>query len=105
LLSRTVRRFPKLSQRACHISASSIANIDETNYSHRLFSTPRSVCLRFDEYFNWPERAAKDQQEAVAKQIVQHLQSLVVAVGREALSENAEWLITHRARPLEPVTV
>lgn len=61
--------------------------------------------LRFDEYFNWPERAAKDQQEAVAKQIVQHLQSLVVAVGREALSENAEWLITHRARPLEPVTV
>jgi hypothetical protein len=61
--------------------------------------------LRFDEYFSWPERSAKDQKEAVEKQIVAHIQSLVVAVGREALSENAEWLITHRARPLEPVSV
>ena len=60
---------------------------------------------RFDDYFNWPEQAAKDQQEAVEKQIVAHIQSLIVAVGREALSENAEWLITHRARPLEPVSV
>lgn len=50
LLSRTVRRFPKLSQRACHISASSIATIDETNYSHRLFSTPRSVRFQEMEY-------------------------------------------------------
>jgi hypothetical protein len=64
-----------------------------------------AASLRFDEYFNRPERAAKDEQEAVAKQIVADIQSLVVAVGREALSENAEWLITHRARPLEPVTV
>jgi hypothetical protein len=61
--------------------------------------------LRFDDYFNWPEQAAKDQKEAVEKQIVTHIQSLMVAVGREALSENAEWLITHRARPLEPVSV
>jgi len=61
--------------------------------------------LRFDDYFNWPEQAAKDQKEAVEKQIVTHIQSLIVAVGREALSENAEWLITHRARPLEPVSV
>jgi hypothetical protein len=61
--------------------------------------------LRFDDFFNWPEQAPKDQQEAVEKQIVTHIQSLVVAVGREALSENAEWLITHRARPLEPVSV
>jgi hypothetical protein len=60
---------------------------------------------RFDDYFNWPEQAAKDQKEAVEKQIVAHIQSLIVAVGREALSENAEWLITHRARPLEPVSV
>jgi len=28
-----------------------------------------------------------------------------VAVGREALSENAERLITHPTRPLEPVSV
>lgn len=50
LLSEAVRLFPKLSQRACKISASSIANIDETNYSHRLFSTPRSVRFQEMEY-------------------------------------------------------
>ena len=61
--------------------------------------------VRFDEYLNWPERAGKDQREAVENRVVANLQSLIVAVGREALSENAEWLITHRARPLEPVSV
>ena len=61
--------------------------------------------LRFDDYFKWPEQATKDQKEAFEKQIVTHIQALIVAVGREALSENAEWLITHRARPLEPVSV
>ena len=61
--------------------------------------------LRFDDYFKWPQQATKDQKEAFEKQIVTHIQALIVAVGREALSENAEWLITHRARPLEPVSV
>jgi hypothetical protein len=61
--------------------------------------------LRFDDYFNWPEQAGTDQKETVEKQVVANIQSLIVAVGREALSENAEWLITHRARPLEPVSV
>jgi hypothetical protein len=61
--------------------------------------------LRLDDYFNWPEQAAKDQKEAIERQMISQIQSLIVAVGREALSENAEWLITHRARPLEPVSV
>jgi len=61
--------------------------------------------LRFDDYSNWAEQAAKDQQAGVEKQFVADIQALIVAVGREALSENAEWLITHRARPLEPVSV
>jgi hypothetical protein len=61
--------------------------------------------LRFDDYFNWAEQAGKDRQEAVEKQVIANIQALIVAVGREALSENAEWLITHRARPLEPVSV
>jgi hypothetical protein len=61
--------------------------------------------LRFDDYSNWAEQARKDQQEGVERQIVANIQALIVAVGREALSENAEWLITHRARPLEPVSV
>jgi hypothetical protein len=36
---------------------------------------------------------------------VASIQSLIVAVGREALSENADWLVIRRARPLEPVSV
>ena len=60
---------------------------------------------RFDDYFKWAEQACKDRHEAVEKQVVGNIQALIVAVGREALSENAEWLITHRARPLEPVSV
>jgi hypothetical protein len=61
--------------------------------------------VRFDEYFNWLERASQNEREALEKEVVANIQSLIVAVGREALSENAEWLITHRARPLEPVSV
>jgi hypothetical protein len=34
----------------------------------------------------------------LSKQIVANIQSRIVTVGREALSENADWLITHRTR-------
>lgn len=34
---------------------------------------------------------------------VREAQALIHALGREALAENAEWLILHRARPMEPV--
>jgi hypothetical protein len=61
--------------------------------------------LRFDDYLNWTEQAGKDRQEGLEKQAVANMQALIVAVGREALSENAEWFITHRTRPLEPVSV
>jgi hypothetical protein len=61
--------------------------------------------VRFDDYFNWLAQAGKDQRETVGKQVIANTQSLIVAVGREALSENAEWLITHRTRPIEPVSV
>ena len=61
--------------------------------------------LHFDDYCKWAEQAANDRREEVEKEVVVKIQSLIVAVGREALSENAEWLITHRARPLEPVSV
>src|SRR6185436_5175946 len=40
-----------------------------------------------------PEFAAK----------LEEIQTLILALGRESLDENAEWLILHRARPLEPV--
>jgi hypothetical protein len=47
--------------------------------------------LRFDNYCNWVEQAAEDRREEVEKEVVARIQSLIVAVGREALSENAEW--------------
>ena len=61
--------------------------------------------LRFDDYSKWAEQPVKDRQEGAEKQVVANIQALIVAVGREALSENGEWLIRHRARPLEPVSV
>jgi len=34
---------------------------------------------------------------------VHDIQATIKELGMEALDENAEWLILHRARPLEPV--
>ena len=34
---------------------------------------------------------------------VEEAQRLILSLGREALAENAEWLILHRARPMEPI--
>ncbi|TWU02201.1 hypothetical protein [Stieleria varia] len=37
------------------------------------------------------------------QQLIAEIQQLYFELGKEALDENAEWLILHRARPLEPV--
>jgi hypothetical protein len=37
-----------------------------------------------------------------AERLLAEIQSIFYEIGREALDENAEWLIQHRARPLEP---
>lgn len=50
LLSEGCRLFPRLCKPVCNISAQSIANIDEVNYSHRLFTTPRMVRFQEMEY-------------------------------------------------------
>jgi hypothetical protein len=63
----------------------------------------QAASQRFDNYFNWHKAPGKDQERT--QQVVADIQSLFVTVGREALSENADWLIIHRARPLEPVSV
>ena len=44
----------------------------------------------------------QQKQQTAKEAIAANIQALIVAVGREALSENGEWLIAHRARPLEP---
>ncbi|MBV9490220.1 MAG: hypothetical protein JO069_10915 [Verrucomicrobia bacterium] len=64
----------------------------------------QAACLRFNDYFSLPARVHPDQKAAAERQALANLQALLVAVGSEALSENAEWLITHRTRPLEPVS-
>jgi hypothetical protein len=61
--------------------------------------------LRFDDYLTWSEYGEGEQREAAQRQAIASIETLIVAVGREALSENADWLTTHRARPLEPVSV
>ncbi len=52
--------------------------------------------------------AAGNATEATSKQAefqqqLRDIQVFLLALGQEALDENAEWLILHRARPLEPV--
>ena len=50
VLSELCRLFPTLCKAVCNISDQSIANIDEVNYSHRLFTTPRLVRFQEMEY-------------------------------------------------------
>ena len=50
LLSEACRLLPRLCKTVCHISAQAIANVDVTNYSHRLFTTPRLVRFQEMEY-------------------------------------------------------
>ncbi|HXX77356.1 MAG TPA: D-arabinono-1,4-lactone oxidase [Ktedonobacteraceae bacterium] len=50
LLSESCRLFPNLCKTVSNISAQSIATIDEVNYSHRLFTTPRMVRFQEMEY-------------------------------------------------------
>ena len=50
LLSESCRLVPRLSKTVSNISAQSIATIDEVNYSHLLFATPRMVRFQEMEY-------------------------------------------------------
>ncbi len=50
VLSESCRLNPKLCKTVCNISAQTIADIDEVNYSHRLYTTPRWVRFQEMEY-------------------------------------------------------
>lgn len=50
VLSECCRLVPRSCKTVCNISAQTIANIDETNYSHRLYTTPRWVRFQEMEY-------------------------------------------------------
>ncbi len=58
LLCEASRLVPSLCKTVCTISGESIANVDEIDYSHRLFSTPRMVRFQEMEY-NIPEEHAR----------------------------------------------
>ncbi len=59
LLSETCRLVPAFCKTACQISGNAIANVDEINYSHRIFATPRMVRFQEMEY-NIPAEHFKD---------------------------------------------
>src|SRR6266487_518005 len=71
LLSEACRLFPRLCKTVCHISAQSIANVDEINYSHRLFTTPRMVRFQEMEY-NIPVEHTVAVINEIQKCIQQH---------------------------------
>ncbi len=58
LLSEACRLRPKLCKAISRLSARSIATVDEVNYSHRIFSTPRAVRFQEMEY-NIPREHTK----------------------------------------------
>ncbi len=71
LLSEACRLVPSLSKTVAQISAQSIASIDEVNYSHRLFATPRMVRFQEMEY-NVPAEhfttVLREIQQCIAQQ-------------------------------------
>ncbi len=58
---------------------------------------------RFGEHLDSIDRAPEERRDETQRQTVCHVQAMLTAVGREALSENTEWLIAHRTRPLKPL--
>ena len=71
MLSEACRVNPALCKRVCNISATTIANIDEVNYSARLFSTPRMVRFQEMEY-NIPAEHVVDVIHEIQECIERH---------------------------------
>lgn len=71
VISEMCRFVPSFSTTASRISASAIANIDEVDYSHRLFATPRMVRFQEMEY-NLPAHHLPTVLEQVRASIKEH---------------------------------
>ena len=71
LISEICRRVPSFCKTACRISAQSIATVDEVNYSHRLFTTPRLVRFQEMEY-NIPAEHARAVALEIQQCIAEH---------------------------------
>jgi hypothetical protein len=70
----------------------------------RRYASMKSMFKGVDERYGEYLAACDGSSPAMIERVFDDLRSLIVAVGREALSENADWLFTHRARPVEPVS-
>ncbi len=58
---------------------------------------------RLSEELSQLEQAIEKDNGAAQIKGVARIQKLIYELGREELDENSEWLLLHRARPLEPV--
>ena len=83
---------------------------------HRVASEHRCAGIKTREHerslsdeervdFDWDAYLAQLKSDAAAAypQQLRRIQLALYDIGSEGLAENAEWLILHRARPLEPV--
>ena len=49
------------------------------------------------------EQAIQDGDQLQKERLIKNVQTLLYELGQESLDEHAEWLLLHRARPMEPV--
>jgi hypothetical protein len=63
----------------------------------------RTAQLRLQPLVDQLDEAAQSKDDAAFAKALCEIQAILYNIGVEALDENAEWLILHRARPLEPV--
>ncbi len=71
LISEACRLAPRFCKTACRICAQSIATVDEVNYGHRLFTTPRMVRFQEMEY-NLPAEHMRTVMLEIQQRIEQH---------------------------------
>jgi multisubunit Na+/H+ antiporter MnhG subunit len=76
-------------------------NVIAALYKHAAQRLDRLTKQLIDSLENQPENSK--QAEFEFDSTVREIQNFLYDVGREALDENAEWLLLHRGRPLEPV--
>ncbi|MBV8376375.1 MAG: hypothetical protein JO279_05160 [Verrucomicrobia bacterium] len=70
----------------------------------RRYASMESMFNGADERFGQYLAACDGNDPVVVQRVFDDIRSLIIAVGRESLPENADWLFTHRARPVEPVS-
>jgi hypothetical protein len=58
---------------------------------------------RLDTYVKEAEKAHKENDAVTRDARIRQARQMLYDLGIEALDENAEWLILHRARPMEPI--